>query len=92
MSKVLVSSSNLTNIANAIREKNGSTDTYKPREMAGAILALNISSGAHGEALRYAYSDNVGRKCSITPLQVTRVSDNILIEFEDVIEEVSEDA
>lgn len=31
----------LQNIANAIREKNGSSDTYKPNEMADAIL--NIS-------------------------------------------------
>lgn len=44
MSKVLVSEENLTNIANAIREKNGETTTYKPNEMAGAIQ--NISSGS----------------------------------------------
>lgn len=44
MAKVLVSEENLTNIANAIREKNGETTTYKPSEMAGAIQ--NISSGS----------------------------------------------
>ena len=44
MAKVLVSEENLTNIANAIREKNGETTTYKPNEMAGAIQ--NISSGS----------------------------------------------
>lgn len=43
MSKVLVSEENLTNIANAIREKNESTDSYKPGEMAEAIQ--NIQSG-----------------------------------------------
>lgn len=43
MPKVLVSDKNLTNIANAIREKNGETTTYKPSEMATAIQ--NISSG-----------------------------------------------
>ena len=43
MSKVLVSEKNLTNIANAIREKNGETITYKPRDMAGAIQ--NIFGG-----------------------------------------------
>ena len=43
MSKVLVSEENLINIANAIREKNGETTTYKPNEMASAIQ--NISSG-----------------------------------------------
>lgn len=44
MSKVLVSEENLTNIANAIREKNGETTTYKPGDMASAIQ--NISSGS----------------------------------------------
>ena len=43
MSKVLVSEENLTNIANAIREKNGEATTYKPGEMADAIA--NISGG-----------------------------------------------
>lgn len=37
MSKVLVSEENLTNIANAIKGKNGETTTYKPNEMASAI-------------------------------------------------------
>ena len=40
MSKVLVSESNLTNIANAIRTKNGSSDTYTPTEMDNAINNL----------------------------------------------------
>lgn len=43
MAKVLISEENLTNIANAIREKNGKTTTYKPGEMATAIQ--NISGG-----------------------------------------------
>ena len=46
MSKVLVNESSLTGIANAIRGKNGSTDTYKPSEMAAAITA--ISGGGSG--------------------------------------------
>ena len=37
MSKVLVTESYLTDIGNAIRNKNGSTTKYKPSEMAGAI-------------------------------------------------------
>lgn len=37
MSKVLVTESYLTDIGNAIRSKNNSTDKYKPSEMAGAI-------------------------------------------------------
>ena len=43
MARVLVNEENLTNIANAIREKNGETTTYKPSEMASAIK--NISGG-----------------------------------------------
>ena len=37
MSKVLVTESYLTDIGDAIRNKNGSYDKYKPSEMAGAI-------------------------------------------------------
>lgn len=40
MAKVLVSETNLTNIANAIRTKNGLSNTYKPPQMAAAILAI----------------------------------------------------
>ena len=43
MATVLINEENLTNIANAIREKNGETTTYKPGDMATAIQ--NISSG-----------------------------------------------
>ena len=32
-------------IADAIREKNGSSDTYKPGEMASAILAIPTGGG-----------------------------------------------
>lgn len=40
MAKVLVTESNLRDIATAIREKAASSDRYKPREMASAIRAL----------------------------------------------------
>lgn len=43
MAKVLINEENLTNIANAIRGKNGETTTYKPGDMATAIQ--NISGG-----------------------------------------------
>lgn len=38
--KVLISRSTLTNIGNAIREKNGSETTYKPSEMPSAITGI----------------------------------------------------
>lgn len=44
LSKVLVTESYLTDIGKAIRSKNGSTTTYKPKEMAPAILALTSES------------------------------------------------
>lgn len=51
MSKVLVNESSLTGIANAIRGKNGSTDTYKPSEMAAAITAISGGAESVIEAL-----------------------------------------
>ena len=42
MAKVLVNESSLSGIADAIRGKNGSTNTYKPNEMAAAITAIEI--------------------------------------------------
>ena len=42
--KVLLTESSLEDIADAIREKNGTENTYKPREMAGAIRALDTST------------------------------------------------
>ena len=46
MAKVLVSESNLTNIANAIRSKNGSSNTYTPAQMGPAILAIPTGGGS----------------------------------------------
>lgn len=49
MSKVLINRSNLEDIADAIREKNGESTQYKPREMAAAIS--DLPSGAVMEPL-----------------------------------------
>lgn len=45
MANVFVEESSLINIANAIREKNGSTDAYKPNEMAQAISDIQSGGG-----------------------------------------------
>ena len=45
MSIVTIDDSCFTNIANAIRGKNGSADTYKPNEMAAAISAISGGGG-----------------------------------------------
>jgi hypothetical protein len=40
MAQVIIDDTNLTNIANAIRNKNGTNDKYKPSQMARAINAI----------------------------------------------------
>ena len=46
--KVIVNDQHLTNIANAIRELNGSSVSYKAREMSAAIDALpELTTGSH---------------------------------------------
>lgn len=47
MAKYVIEDTTLTGIAGAIREKNGTTDTYKPTEMAAAIAAI-VSGGSGG--------------------------------------------
>ena len=42
---VTVDDTNLKNIAQAIREKNGTENTYMPSEMANAITAIEIGGG-----------------------------------------------
>ncbi len=46
MATVTINDTHLKNIASAIRSKNGTTDTYKPSQMASAIE--NIESGSGG--------------------------------------------
>ena len=46
MSKVVIDDSKLVNIADAIRNKNGSANKYTPTEMATAIGEIKASSGA----------------------------------------------
>ena len=55
MSKVLVNETSLTAIGNAIRNKNGKSDKYKPSEMAAAIGAI-VTGGVDipsGEEVRF---------------------------------------
>lgn len=49
MSKVLVTESYLEDIGDAIRDRNGEETTYKPAEMANAILAIPNSYSASDE-------------------------------------------
>jgi hypothetical protein len=58
MANVIINDTNLTNIANAIREKNGGTTKYKPSEMANAILAISAGSFDIPESALANYVDN----------------------------------
>ena len=59
MANVIINDTNLTNIANAIREKNGGEILYKPSEMADAILAIEAGGGGGyvptDDELKYPY-------------------------------------
>lgn len=46
MRKVLINETNLQEIANAIREKNGSSDTYTPTQMSTAIRDIPIGTSS----------------------------------------------
>lgn len=64
MANVIINDTNLTNIANAIREKNGGTTKYKPSEMASAILAIegsNVPSDIPEDAFNSGYPSNAFR-------------------------------
>ena len=50
MANVIINDQYLTDIASAIREKNGTENTYKPRKMAAAILELDTSGGGSTNA------------------------------------------
>lgn len=65
MSKALITEGYLTDIANAIRAKNGSSDTYTPPQMAAAIQAIptggitptgtvNITQNGNHDVTQYA--------------------------------------
>lgn len=62
MADVLVEKTNLQNIANAIREKNGTDNSYKPSEMSQAILDIvgcNINNFPYEvEMTEYVHSEN----------------------------------
>lgn len=58
--KVLIKKETMANIANAIREKNGGSDSYTPSEMAGAVASIETSSSdcISMEEVKYLLSYN----------------------------------
>ena len=84
MSKVMITESYLEDIADAIRTKNGSSDTYKPAEMADAIEAIpggitptgtiSITQNGTVDVTQYASADvNVP---SVTPTGTINITQN----------------
>lgn len=74
MANVLVEETSLSNIASAIRVKNGSTAVYKPGEMAAAITNLPTGGGGSGS------SDNedslvMGTLTNYENTRVTKIKD-----------------
>lgn len=51
MANKVTNTDNYTAIANAIRSKTGSSDTYTPAEMAGAIMSIPQGGGGYGYTL-----------------------------------------
>lgn len=66
MANVVIDDTHLTNIAAAIREKNGLTDTYKPNEMAAAISAITTSGDSGNAPIESTidFDDYIGRNLS----------------------------
>ena len=62
MAQKLYEESNIQDIANAIRSKNGLTTTYKPSEMAAAISAIETGGGSGGDLPENAL--NITGDCS----------------------------
>mgnify|MGYP003291661894 CR=1 FL=1 len=67
---IAIDNSHLTDIANAIRSKNGSTDTYKPREMAEAIATIPTGGEGFSVLIRRPKKVSIGFSFS-TETEVT---------------------
>lgn len=61
---VLVEENSLQAIADAIREKNGSEDTYKPSQMADAVRGIQGGGESDDSVLDYRYASTLGFKAS----------------------------
>ena len=74
MSKVMVNESSLTAIGEAIRGKNGTTNTYKPSEMAAAISSIP-AGGGNLDFSNLEYVQLTSNKGSDLPDLTTFISD-----------------
>ena len=74
MGKVMVNESSLTAIGEAIRGKNGTTNTYKPSEMAAAISSIP-AGGGNFDFSNLEYVQLTSNKSSDLPDLTTFISD-----------------
>ena len=75
MSKVMVNESSLTAIGEAIRGKNGTTNTYKPSEMAAAISSIPAGGGGNLDFSNLEYVQLTSKNNSVLPDLTTFISD-----------------
>lgn len=83
MAQKLYEESNIQAIANAIREKNGETTTYKPSEMAAAILAITTGGSSEGKA--YVFSRDCRYLFANTQIANVLLADLSKISFSETI-------
>lgn len=75
MSKVMVNESSLSAIGEAIRGKNGTTNTYKPSEMAAAISSIPAGGGGNLDFSNLEYVQLTSNKSSDLPDLTPFISD-----------------
>ena len=79
MANVLVEEASLQNIANSIREKTGTTDTYKPSEMASAISGIQSGGGSVPEngifINKYLMNGEIGYPEEISLIGMSHIPD-----------------
>jgi hypothetical protein len=75
MANVLVEETSLQNIANSIREKAGTTDTYKPSEMASAISGISTGGSAIDKGLVINEVNSSGYPIDISVIGLTTLPD-----------------
>jgi hypothetical protein len=69
-----IEDTNLAAIAQAIRAKTGTEDTYKPSEMAAAIESIETGGGGGDEVASYLISNRAGLTSIAFPEGITRIA------------------
>lgn len=77
MAKKLYEESSIQAIADAIREKNGQTTTYKPSEMAAAITAITTGGGSEVEPIVLTGDQNYGCAGSLSTAYIEKFGNTI---------------